>query len=250
MKSQSFLLLRCFISCIIFTIFLNSSDLLAAEKLDSHGDSGIGTKIEITGFINKDPLGINFKIEDYASAFIEIENKSTENFSIGDDMFIWAEANTRFNVALLMSSQNDIPQNKLSKIVSACGVNNFSQIKTNGILWAFGPGGDWLNLTGLEKAYQGIWPKNVASGNKVTIKHRLATWPGSDQGWLATPIFTAPKGGSFRILAQFGKPYSQQRIVVPLDSKNLQKLISNNKLPDVARICAVYWLESSKSDKK
>lgn len=241
MKRLSILPFVCFITCLASTIFLLGADSKAVEN-------GIETKIEISATINKDPLGIKFKINDYGSAFISLTNNSSENLTIGDDMFISTDANIGFNVALIMPSHNSIPADQLSNYVYACGVNNFSKMKKDGILFAFGPGGDWINLGGVEKTYEGIWPKDLLSGDKVTIKHRFATWPGANQGWLATPIFTSSNGTSFRILAQFGKRENQQRILVPLDSENLEKLIGNDKLPVALRIWAACWLASSKSD--
>lgn len=250
MKSLSFCFLRCTIFVLCITFYLDISYLHAIEKSSVPGNSEIASMIQITGTINKEPLGINFKIEEYASAFVEFENKSAQNFSIGDNMYILADGNSRFNTALLMSPQIDIPQDEIRKTVSLCFVNNLSLIKPNGIIWAFGPGGDWLRLTGLEKTYQGLWSRTMASNEKVYIKHRLATWPGSDRGWLATPIFTPLKGESFRILAQFGSPDHNQQIVVPLNKKSLQKLSKDDKLPDAVRIWVVYWLESIEGNKK
>ncbi len=238
MKRLSFLSLVFVITYFTAIIFLFGTESLAGD---------IANKIEITGTINKDPLGIKFKVNEYGSAVIEIANNSTEDLTIGDDMFIWIDTDKGFNVALLMPSHNVIPENQLSNFVYACGANNFSKIKTDGVLFAFGPGGDWLNLGGVEKEYEGLWPKKLSSGNKVTIKHRLATWPGSDHGWIATPIFTSKNAKSFRILAQFGKPEKQQRIVVPMDSQNLENLIGNDKLPVAVRIWAACWLASSKT---
>lgn len=246
MRRLSFLSFACFIICLVAAILLFATDLQAVEKLATLENIDIGKNIEISVIINKNPLGIKFKTNEYGSAFIGINNNSAENLSIGDDMFIWVDASKSFNVALLMPSHNSIPEDKLSDFVYACGVNNFSKIKKDGVLWAFGPGGDWLNLSGVEETYEGIWPKDLSSGQKVTIKHRLATWPGSDQGWLATPIFTSTNAKSFRILAQFGKTGIQQRIVVSLDSQNLEKLIGNDKLPVAVRIWAACWLASSK----
>ena len=87
MKRLSLLSFVCFITCLASTIFLLGTDLQAVEN-------GVETKIEISATINKDPLGIKFKINDYGSTFISLTNNSSENLTIGDDMFIWIDGNS------------------------------------------------------------------------------------------------------------------------------------------------------------
>jgi len=204
----------------------------------------IGKRVSVKSVLNKQPLGVEFKVNEYGSVHLEMINNSSEDLIVGSDMFIWAEGSRRFNVALIMSADNPIDKAHLSNYVYACGVNNFAKEKGDSALWAFGPGGDWLNLSGFYDSFEGKWSKKLHAQGKGMIVQRLATWPGSKRGWVATPVLSVANGPKFRILAELGEKKKRQPVVVPMTVKSLEELIRDSSTPLAIRGWAACWLAS------
>ena len=217
------------------------------EAADVSAAVRTGANLRVTASIDKASLGIKFKINEYGSVQIEIINDGSEDLLVGDDMFIWAEVEKGFNVALVMPPHNSIPEDKLSKYVYAFGVSNFSKVRTDAVLWALGPGGDWLDLAGVGGTYQGRWPKTLRAGSNVLIEHRLASWPGIDKGWIATPVLSAPNALLFRILSKIGDQQNTTHVVVVMTSERLESLIHDHSIPVAVREWVACWLASADS---
>ena len=206
--------------------------------------------IQVRGSVEKKSLGFKLTLgEGQGSAFLTITNQGKEPLNVGNDVVFWVEGG-RFETALLVKGKDRSDQQD-RLLAYAYDARILSSVEGNKVVrFLLGPSGQAFSVdeSGF-KDYAGNWPDEVTAQSKATIAQQLATWPGAEQGWAASPVLSVGnQGDRFRIVVPLGDKAEAHPIILALTATRLSQFLSDKSQPLCVRCWAAVWLVSLSTD--
>ena len=230
---------------LVFLLAFGCGSRRGQDEVTEQQAVGLLQDIRVHGALKNESLGVDFKIGgSHGSAYLEISNNSKEPLSVGNDEHIWAEGGDIDTILLIAGANRSDQQDRL--LAYACGARMVSGVKDGKLVrYIFGPGGQGFELdSSAAKDYKGSWPAEVSAGGKATIAQQIMTWPGSDRGWVATPVLRLKDGPRFRIIAPLGDAANRTPILLAMAPKGLAAILTDKSQPLPIRRWAGAWLTS------
>lgn len=177
---------------------------------------------------------------------LKIRNSKGEDLSIGRDIYIWVNSGSPKLVYLL--NDKGLTDENRRKLQYATLADYFTALD-NGkmIVMGFNAWGQQFQIDDSMggEMYKGIWNAVLPASGKAEIRQQLITWPGSDTGWVATPVLSGSgeKENGVRVVGEFAAngTVADPKVII-MDTKTLSAFAKDTGIPLDVRQWSVGWL--------